>query len=79
MPVPALLADLASRGSAVRDEKSQRWLHVDALERGLELFDGRTGAHEAIVLLTDGDGRRWRISTPTEPTSSTWPATRGCS
>jgi len=32
----ALLADLASRGSAVRDEKSQRWLHVDALESGLE-------------------------------------------
>jgi Ca-activated chloride channel homolog len=26
-----------------------------ALERALELFDGRTGAHEAIVLLTDGE------------------------
>ena len=26
-----------------------------ALGRGLELFDGRTGAHEAIVLLTDGE------------------------
>lgn len=26
-----------------------------ALEHGLELFDGRTGAHEAIVLLTDGE------------------------
>ena len=26
-----------------------------AIERGLELFDGRTGAHEAIVLLTDGE------------------------
>ena len=30
-----LLAELASRGSAVRDEKSQRWLHLDALEEGL--------------------------------------------
>lgn len=26
-----------------------------ALERALELFDGRTGAHEAVVLLTDGE------------------------
>ena len=26
-----------------------------ALERALELFDGRTGAHEAICLLTDGE------------------------
>ncbi|HED64269.1 MAG TPA: VWA domain-containing protein [Planctomycetes bacterium] len=26
-----------------------------ALEKGLALFDGRTGAHEAIVLLTDGE------------------------
>lgn len=26
-----------------------------ALERALSLFDGRTGAHEAIVLLTDGE------------------------
>ena len=26
-----------------------------ALEAALELFDGRTGAHEAIVLLTDGE------------------------
>ncbi|MDP6540504.1 MAG: VWA domain-containing protein [Planctomycetota bacterium] len=26
-----------------------------ALERALALFDGRTGAHEAIVLLTDGE------------------------
>ena len=26
-----------------------------ALESALELFDGRTGAHEAIVLLTDGE------------------------
>lgn len=26
-----------------------------ALERALELFDGRSGAHEAIVLLTDGE------------------------
>ncbi len=26
-----------------------------ALERALQLFDGRTGAHEAIVLLTDGE------------------------
>lgn len=26
-----------------------------AIERGLALFDGRTGAHEAIVLLTDGE------------------------
>jgi Ca-activated chloride channel family protein len=25
------------------------------LERALELFDGRTGAHEAVVLLTDGE------------------------
>ncbi len=26
-----------------------------AIEHGLSLFDGRTGAHEAIVLLTDGE------------------------
>ena len=26
-----------------------------ALERALDLFDGRTGAHEAIVVLTDGE------------------------
>lgn len=26
-----------------------------ALERALELFDGRTGAHEAVVFLTDGE------------------------
>lgn len=26
-----------------------------ALEKALELFDGRTGAHEAVVLLTDGE------------------------
>lgn len=26
-----------------------------ALERALSLFDGRTGAHEAVVLLTDGE------------------------
>lgn len=26
-----------------------------ALERALELFDGRSGAHEAIVLITDGE------------------------
>jgi len=26
-----------------------------ALEKALELFDGRTGAHEAIVVLTDGE------------------------
>jgi Ca-activated chloride channel family protein len=26
-----------------------------ALQRALDLFDGRTGAHEAIVLLTDGE------------------------
>ena len=26
-----------------------------ALDRALELFDGRTGAHEAIVVLTDGE------------------------
>lgn len=26
-----------------------------ALEHALELFDGRTGAHEAVVLLTDGE------------------------
>jgi selenocysteine-specific elongation factor len=31
-----LLAELASRGSAVRDERTQRWLHVDALEGALE-------------------------------------------
>jgi selenocysteine-specific elongation factor len=30
-----LLAELASRGSAVRDERTGRWLHVDALEEGL--------------------------------------------
>ena len=26
-----------------------------ALDKALSLFDGRTGAHEAIVLLTDGE------------------------
>ncbi len=26
-----------------------------ALERALEMFDGRTGAHEAVVVLTDGE------------------------
>lgn len=26
-----------------------------AIDRALELFDGRTGAHEAIILLTDGE------------------------
>jgi Ca-activated chloride channel family protein len=26
-----------------------------ALERALELFDGRSGAHEAVVILTDGE------------------------
>ncbi|MCZ6596195.1 MAG: VWA domain-containing protein [Planctomycetota bacterium] len=28
---------------------------ASAIERALEMFDGRTGAHEAIVLLTDGE------------------------
>ncbi len=37
-----------------------------ALERALALFDGRTGAHEAIVLLTDGEdlsGRGKEVAT----------------
>lgn len=35
-----------------------------AIQRALELFDGRTGAHEAIIVITDGEdlegkGREW--------------------
>lgn len=33
-----------------------------ALERALALFDGRTGAHEAIVLLTDGEDLEGRAA-----------------
>jgi len=37
-----------------------------AIEHGLSLFDGRTGAHEAIILLTDGEdlgGRANEVAT----------------
>ncbi len=33
-----------------------------AIDRALELFDGRTGAHEAICLLTDGEDLEGRTS-----------------
>jgi Ca-activated chloride channel family protein len=33
-----------------------------AIERALEMFDGRTGAHEAIVLLTDGEDLEGRAA-----------------
>lgn len=49
-----VLGDLVDRVDLADNRLGGTDLGV-ALERALELFDGRSGAHEAIVLLTDGE------------------------
>lgn len=66
----AFSGDVRDIAPLTRDRQTLRWFLEDlspkdnitggtdlggALEHALELFDGRTGAHEAIVLLTDGE------------------------
>lgn len=48
------LASLLETVTPAENEKGGTDLGA-ALERALAMFDGRTGAHEAIVLLTDGE------------------------
>ncbi|HUR28388.1 MAG TPA: VWA domain-containing protein, partial [Planctomycetota bacterium] len=48
------LASLLTNMTPAENEKGGTDLAV-ALERALAMFDGRTGAHEGIVLLTDGE------------------------
>ncbi len=66
----AFSGDVRREAPLTRDRRTMRWF-LDlakpednqqggtdigaALEAALELFDGRTGAHEAIILLTDGE------------------------
>lgn len=66
----AFSGDIRDVAPLTRDKETLRWFLAGlspadnliggtdiggALARGLELFDGRTGAHEAIILLTDGE------------------------
>ena len=66
----AFSGDVREVAPLTRDKNALRWFLTSmgpednrrggtdlglALEHALELFDGRTGAHEAIVLLTDGE------------------------
>lgn len=46
----ALLADVSPKENSMGGTDLG-----SALERALEMFDGRTGAHEAVVVLTDGE------------------------
>lgn len=50
----AVLGDLVDRIDLADNRLGGTDLGV-ALERALDLFDGRTGSHEAIVLITDGE------------------------
>ena len=66
----AFSGDVRREAPLTRDRQTMRWFLDSAspsdnleggtdlggaLEAALELFDGRTGAHEAIILLTDGE------------------------
>ena len=66
----AFSGDVRNVAPLTRDKETLRWFLAGlspadnliggtdiggALARGLELFDGRTGAHEALILLTDGE------------------------